>query len=320
MVFKNIIADNYSDVPILIHIGPHKSGTTWLQKRIFAKAKGVIYDPRVELSHNAFLIPRIEDFSAEEARHIFAPILAQARKEKKPIVISDEALGGRPFGQRFLREVAAERIARTFPHAHILITTREQDSIILSMYSEYLRYGYSSSLHAFLCQETGNPNLLPLLDLCYYEWDRFLKIYETHFQTEKILMIPMEWGLKSEKNYLMSIESFLGAPLEISSDLRIREVERGALSAWALGALRHVNKMFPQDSRYLNKYSRINPNSIGYQIDRFTPAFSRRVGKQEMRKIVRDHIGDRFSASNRRFQSRVSFCLKELSYRVGPSV
>jgi hypothetical protein len=246
-------------------------------------------------------------------------MLARARAEGKPFVISDEALGGWPFGQRFLRETAAARMARTFPHARILITTREQDSILLSMYGEYLRYGHASSLPAFLCQETGDPNLQPLLDLGYYEWDRFLRVYEMFFPPEQIRMIPMEWGLQDSGNYSTAIEAFLGAALDLSAPLSVTAVERGSLSGWALQVLRHANKFQPQDSRYLRKGGRFSPNSLGYQVDRITPGVVRARSKRAMRAVVRDIVGDRFDASNRRFQDRTEFPLAELSYRVAPA-
>lgn len=306
----------YSDVPVLIHIGPHKTGTTWLQKSLLPYAEGIVYDGNMELSHAAFLIPRIDELSVEKALSIFSPLLEKARETKKPLVISDEALGGRPFGQRFLQEIAAERIAKTVPHAHILVTTREQNSIILSMYGEYIRYGYSSNLESFLEQESEHKNIQPLLDLKYYEWDRFVEIYESHFPAEQILAIPMEWGLKASQNYTSAIEKFLGASLDVSVNTNVKAVQRGSLSGWALETVRQFNKLHPQDSRHLNLGGKFSPGAFGYQINRITPDFARKRQKQRMQKIVRDTIGSRFIESIRRFQTKIDLSLKDLGYEV----
>jgi len=312
------MSDRYEDVPVLVHVGPHKTGTSWLQKKLLLQAQGIVYGLSFTPSHQAFLLPRPEDFSTDEARALFAPMLEKARAESKPFVISDEALGGRPFGQRFVRNAAAERIARTFPHAQILITTRTQNSVILSMYSEYLRYGFASSLQGFLSQDTGNPNIQPLLDLRSYEWDRFIRIYEGYFPSEQVHAVPMEWGLKDATHYPGFLEKLLGRPLDISADLEVSSVERESFSGWALEALRHANKLYPQDSRYQSKGGRFSPNSIAYQVNRLTPKAARANSKTKMRQIVSEAIADRFAASNRRFQERVPYDLAELGYDVGP--
>jgi len=308
-----------SDVPILVHVGPHKTGTTWLQKNLLSPARGIVYEPSFEPSHAAFLLPRYGEFTPEASRRIYAPLLEQARADGKPLVISDEALGGWPFGQRFLREIAAERIALAFPQARILITTREQDALLLSMYSEYLRYGFSSSLQAFLTQDTGKPNLQPVLDLGFYEWDRVREFYESIFGAEQVLTVPMEWGLAAPTNYPSILEPFLGRPLGVPDDLEIGQVARPSLSSWALEVLRRANMLHPQDTRYLHRPSRLSPNSLAYQVDRITPKAARKRGKQAMRAIVRPMIGDRFADSNRRLQSRSSHDLAALGYLLNPT-
>lgn len=309
--------DTYADVAVLVHVGPHKTGTSWLQESLLKNAGGVVYEQSFEPSFRAFLEPAYHDFSDRAARDVYVPLLDRARVEKKPLVISDEALGGRSFGKRFVREVLAQRIQKVFPHARILMTTREQDAVILSMYGEYLRYGFSSSLKAFLTQETGRQAIHPLLDLSYYEWDRALDFYESVFSPEQVLAIPMEWGLAEEGNYPSALEQFVGAPLGLPEELNVASVERSSLSGWALGFLRRANKFVPSDTRYLQRSKLLKPVSLAHYVDRWTPASARRASKDRMRATVRAMIGDRYAASNQAFQSATDINLKALGYRMG---
>lgn len=313
---RSLRVDSHADVTVLIHVGPHKTGTTWLQNALLAEARGIVYEPDCEPSHRAFLHPPYGEFRVEVARSMFDEQLRRARDEEKPLVISDEALGGRPFGQRFLREIAAERIRLTFPEARILITIREQDAVILSMYSEYLRYGYSSSLRAFLEQETGSPNLLPTLDLAYYDWSRMMDLYSDLFSPEQVLALPMEWGLKDSGNYPAALERFLGMRLDIPEGVNVLRPERPSMSGWALQVLRYANRTRPQDTRYLHGNGPFAPNSLAWRVDRATPNWARRRSKRRMRRIVREMIGETFAASNSALQDRIEFNLASLSYRM----
>ena len=128
------------NVQILFHVGPHKTGTTWLQQHFFPNFKNIVYSCDFKLTHKAFLTPQYGDFSVKRVAEIFAPLLEEARQKEVPLVLSDEALGGRPFGQKYFREVCANRIKRAFPTAKILVVSRRQERIFGSLYSEYLRY------------------------------------------------------------------------------------------------------------------------------------------------------------------------------------
>jgi len=185
-------APGIDDVQVLFHVGPHKTGSSWLQKRFFPALDNIVYSFDFKLTHGAFLTPRYGEFSPRKVAGIFAPLLDEARRSGKPLVLSDEALGGRAFGQKYAREVAAHRSKRAFPKAKVLVVSRRQDRILGSLYSEYLRYGFSSKLAAFLDQDTGNSNIAPITDMGYYEWDRTLRFYREVFGDAVTTIMTME--------------------------------------------------------------------------------------------------------------------------------
>jgi hypothetical protein len=303
---------------ILVHVGPHKTGTTWLQDRFLAGSRDIVFAGDFRLTHRAFLTPRIDEFSPTTVRDCFAPSLRRARDSGRPLVISDEALGGRPFHQRFVREVAALRIRAAFPDARILIGAREQDALLHSMYGEYLRYGYSSTLRGFLARDTGNLNILPLLDHDFYRFDRTHEFYARLFGVDRVSVVPMEWMLADVGRFAGWLSSVLGHEVGAPDGADAAVVSRPAWSGWARTALRLGNRLVPQDTRQLRRSGRLSPNSVAFQVDRFTPAGARRTGNARDRAIVRGMVGSYYAASNARLARMSGFDLAALGYVVAP--
>lgn len=303
-------------IDLLIHLGPHKTGTSWLQKHFFPHLGGVVFSGDFRKTHAAFLIPDFGAFTVERVREIFLPDIQRARREGKALILSDEALGGRPFHQKFFRGMAASRIRKAFPEAKILMTTREQDAVVLSMYGEYLRYGYSSTLAGFLSQETGSPNIAPLLALDFYMWDKAITFYQGVFGADHVRAAPLEWMTRDRDCLAALLGDFLGRAIDPPAELPLRTKERPALSGWARAVQRFANQFHPQDSRFLTSRSRLAPNSLAYWADRATPASARARGEQRSRAHVRRVLGDHYRASNTRFAGQTGFDLEALGYRM----
>ena len=102
---------------VIIHVGLHKTGTSFLQKNVFENIKGIGY--RYGFSLN--------DPPAKEKRNI----------------IAYEALSGRPYipGYPDTRFIIANRLKRLFPKAKIIVGTRKIESWKKSLYHQYLING-----------------------------------------------------------------------------------------------------------------------------------------------------------------------------------
>ena len=307
------------DVQVLFHVGPHKTGTTWLQKRFFPTLDNIVYSHDFKLTHGAFLIPRYGEFSVEAVAKAFAPLLRKARKSGKPLILSDEALGGRAFGQKYYREVAAYRIKRAFPTAKVLVVSRRQDQILSSLYSEYLRYGNSSTLAAFLDQDTGDSNIHPIIDMGYYEWDKTLRFYQNLFGAEAVSMLPMEKIVENGTYITEALGRLLGIPLTSPDYDQLQRRERPSLSGWAMTALRLWNHFVPHDSRHRSTLHRFSPNSIAWKIDRITPESARKRMALSQNAMIRAQLGNRFVASNRSYAALTGMDLESLGYHLEPS-
>lgn len=304
------------DVQILLHVGPQKTGSTWLQNRLFPTHEGLIFSSDFRLTHRAFLIPRYGEFSLVAVADIFGSLLDEARKTGKPLVLSDEALGGRPYGQKYFREVAAFRIKRAFPKVKLLTVSRRQDQILSSLYCEYLRTGHSSTLAGFLDQDTGNPNIEPIIDMAFFEWDRSLRFYQSVFGAEAVTMLPMEQVVGDGAFVTAALERILDLRFTVPPSEQMQIRERPSWSGWAMNVLRRCNRLVANDSRHRSGLRRLSPTSVAWQVDRITPAFARKRGAQAQSTLICTQLGDRFASSNARYAQMTGTDLDALGYRM----
>jgi len=102
---------------IIIHVGLHKTGTTFFQNQIFNKIP------------NAKLIRR--------------PNLTTQLHKSKMNIISSEALSGAPYiiSDAKIRFTIADRLKSCFPEAKIILGIREGKSWLKSLYSQFIRNG-----------------------------------------------------------------------------------------------------------------------------------------------------------------------------------
>jgi hypothetical protein len=311
--------DGVATAPLLIHVGLHKTGTTWLQKRVFqAKAEREIeYCGDIGLIYRQFIVPSFADFDPEQARARFAPLRAAATEKGRLAVISGENLAGRPFHGKFQREIVADRLAAVLPDAHILITIREQNAVILSMYGQYLRYGYTSSLRAFLKEPPTDVAHDPVLNRSFYDYERLIATYERRFPANKILVVPFEWMLAEPAAMMERLSQGTGIALTPVAAETARQTTNSAWSDLAYDALRHMNRLESQDSRWQLAPGMFRPNAMAARIDRLTPAFLRRRMHKARRQLVEDAIGNLYAASNHRVSQRIGIDLAQYGYRTG---
>lgn len=303
--------------PLLIHAGLHKTGTTWLQRRVFEAKHGteIQYCGNLNLLYRQFLLPDITNFSPAAARSAFDPILNTAAGAGQLAVISGENLAGRPFHARHQREIVAERLAATFPDACILLTIREQEAILYSMYGQYLRFGYSSSLRSFLRQPPPGSSFRPVLDLIFYDYAHLVRTYEQFFPPENILVVPFERMVADPNAVLSYLVQKTGCTL---SAMDPESSMRSANAAWsdlAYEALRHLNRFNSQDSRWQHKPGRFSPNSVARYVDRLTPSRLRRSMLGARRRLIREIVGDYYARSNTLASARIGIDLAQFGYR-----
>ncbi len=214
---------------VLIHIGYHKTGTTWLQNEVFISESDV-FQPLSKnnsghstlaghfiYSEDGYLLNSFDDNEEVIKKHL------KSLKESfnydstmnKILVMSNERLSGNPNSAGFDSSIVAKRIKKIFPKGKILIVIREQSSWLFSNYFEYLSNGGNHNIEKYLSlkYDGKRPGFSPN-NICYH---LLIKEYRKKFGDENVLVLPYEYFKKDKICFFETLSDFLGRTVIIPS-------------------------------------------------------------------------------------------------------
>ncbi len=127
----------------VIHVGLHKTATTYLQENVWPEIPGYTYlsRPYTQLNHAFNKLQYADDtlYNKDLVIHELEKIAADR------LLISDESFSGKPVYFSYLnRSIIAKRLKELFPNAEIILFLRDQRDIIMSHYSSYIRTPYGT--------------------------------------------------------------------------------------------------------------------------------------------------------------------------------
>jgi hypothetical protein len=296
--------------PILIHIGYHKTATSWLEHLIFDHPETGFrwFHKKSRLAPVHRLIrDRPFEFDADEVRAQFEPLIAEAEAEGLKPVVSFGRLSGHAFSGGYDSKQIADRLKAVFPEARVLIVIREQRSIIVSTYKQYVKTGGLCSLEHFLVPAKGDWRI-PEFDLRYYEYHHLIGYYQRLYGRENVLVLPYEELVRNARGFVSTIAEFAGRPLPDGVLERLPYDQRSTVAkpALMLGVSRPFNRFGePTD---LNPQPLPGPTALAQ-----LPKTMRRWGvwehplaqkladrsERRLREKVAKVVGDRYVASNR---------------------
>ncbi len=308
--------------PPLLHIGYHKTASTWLQTRLFsARGSGLRWE-RKSLADpiNALISAHPLDFRAEPFRDQFQDIMLRARRRSQVPVVSYERLSGHPFAGGYDSKEIAGRLAEVFPEGRVLIVIREQRDIILSTYRQYVKAGGVLKLESFLDPPTYRHARIPHFDAAYFRYDRLIEAYRELFGAERVLVLPCEQLGRTPKAFVQAILDFADADAKpgFGDDLPFDErMNPGALGP-ALALDRTVNRWFFR--------SDVNPAPIWplagatgvkqwvQALGRVMPATLASRSEAALRRKVAAFCDGRYAESNARTSRMAGINLGALGY------
>ncbi|TVQ32396.1 MAG: hypothetical protein EA376_05875 [Phycisphaeraceae bacterium] len=303
----------------LIHIGYHKTGTTWLQKHIFSNAQAGFSQPwtRGEIIDRFVLVSPFK-FDAPSTRAALAPGFQTAERDGRIPVLSAERLSGNPHSGAYDGAVITERLHAAYPDAKVLICFREQRSMVASVYQQYVREGDVTSLRRYMRPPERGRARVPMFSWDYLEYDALIRRYRELFGAEQILAMPYEWLRRDATNFVRKITEFAGADAIEAPPSERRNI---ALSGLAVIVKRPMNLLFVRDR--INPLAPIDSYIVSMacrrgmeKIDRLTPGPIRRYFKSCDEARIRQEVGDRYRGSNRRLAEMLGVDLAELGYDV----
>lgn len=296
--------------PILVHIGYHKTGTNWLQEELFADpATGYRWLDKRLADHPVHRLIRTRplDFDAAGVRVAFEPRLADARAAGLLPVISFGRLSGHPYSGGYDSKEIADRLRQVFPEASILIVIREQRSMVLSTYKQYVKAGGAMSVEQFLRPARKQGWRVPGFEFGHFAYDRLIAYYRSLFGSEAVLVLPYERFVRDGRGFVEAIAAFAGRPVPaaVLDAMPFGKRSNEAPTALAIAASRPLNRLGPR--------SDLNPAPLGRAKPVFrlakrlrasrldVPGASSLAARSErrLREVVNEAIGDRYVASNR---------------------
>ncbi|WP_306977874.1 sulfotransferase domain-containing protein [Alkalibacillus salilacus] len=192
---------------IYLHIGYHKTATTFLQKNIFPNLKKVrhIKNKKIKDELYRLRVRKLNDEDILEIRNRFDEL----GKEGKPTLISYEGLSGSPFKQKKPKKHTSilKDLRRVFPEdqydVKLIIGIREQVQMMTSLYIQYLHMGGYKQADDYL-QKLEDHDVLD-----QYKYNEYLNLVEDIFGDDYYLFI-YENLKKDPDGYLLKLLNYLG--------------------------------------------------------------------------------------------------------------
>lgn len=175
--------------PLLIHVGYHKTATTWMQRRLFMPEHGwrQIAGHAEVFTH--VVSPHGLVFDPAPMRALVAA-RAAAAGEGEALVISSEILSGNPFYGGRESDIYAERLAQIAPGARILVSIRNQLRILPSIYMQYILRGGTQTPERFF-EGTDEPGYFGF-SAAHFFYDRLVARYQELFGAGNVYLLTQE--------------------------------------------------------------------------------------------------------------------------------
>ncbi|OAV46191.1 sulfotransferase domain-containing protein [Lewinella sp. 4G2] len=313
----------------LIHIGYHKTGSSWLQQQLFIRGRApfapLSKNPRGSstlawnfiLNDEGYVLSPYDDNTEEITRHYGE--IERSNPVLYPVeLLSWERLSGGPnSGGEDTRSIA-RRLHRAFPNAQVLIVIRRQQDWILSNYFEYLTAGGTHSLTKYLRftddgERSGfNPERL--------KYHLLVTDYQERFGAEKVLVLTYEDFRDNKEGFLNDLSSFIGFPiakdqLDLTAKINAKANHYTAYHFRWLNWLNHsssLNSYSPLSNRLTR---RLGKWTIGC-ISKLIPDSLNKRLLEALRNKVEIYCEGRYGHSNQVLEKLIDRDLKKLGYDV----
>lgn len=295
----------------LIHLGYHKTATTWLQRHFFPKHPQIDFIGEHKELSPLLIAPHGFDFEGKIAQNFFYPKLEQAFKENKVPVISAERLSGNPHSGGYDSKEIADRLKEVFSDAKILIMIRHQPEAILSNYKQYIKMGGICTLKEYMFPP--QEGRIPLFKLDNFKYHRLANYYAKLFGKENIKIIPYEKFLFHPQLFLEELSGFLGIDASIS--FPFQEKVNQSPSDAAILLKRKVNRWHGNDSLFpvTPRFPKITTQLFDLIEKINRKPLVRRYNAHFIEQIQRD-IGHYYGESNRQLNDLFNLNLQTYHY------
>ena len=200
---------------IYFHIGFHKTGSTWLQKKVFTSNNGFnllndFVTPWKDPIIKYLVYTEFDKFKPSKLN----VLVKNKYRENQINIISAERLSGHPLSDHLDTKIIAKKISLSFPNAFIIIVTRDLNSFINSTYKQVVKRGYPENFKKYLLRYNSSND-----KKFYFNNENTVKYYKNIFGNNNILELKFD-DFKNEKDHFLNALSDF---LNITSSLKIKE-------------------------------------------------------------------------------------------------
>lgn len=264
------------EAEIIIHIGLHKTGTSFLQKQLY---------------------PLYNSIQTVKGTHQLRSFWDN-NKNNKLLLISDEYISGRLFSGSYLDDFLnnIETIKEIFGNAKIIVGFRKHSSFLVSVYKEFINEGgFYDFNHLFNFNDTG----LIKSDELFFK--QRLDILRNNF--EQVFVYSQEDLRNRLDDFVNSFSKFIGTNELIDKEKlsALKNKNVGIIGSFQLETLRKINKINDFTNRKLhfpNMYSRffkrirITPRDFMQNYLKFVPSKPFKINKNIIDQISEFYFED----------------------------
>jgi hypothetical protein len=312
---------------LLIHIGYHKTGTSWLQKELFISSNEV-FEPltnrkdtgKSDLSIHFILDEERNqlspyDFNKTKIKTNFAQNAFKKNADGKVFVISNERLSGHIFSGGFDSKLIAHRIFNSFPNAKIFISVRDQKALICSWYFQYLSAGGVKKLSIYLHQKDLRR---PYFSPAHLKYTDLIEEYYSLFKKENVLVLPYELLAQRPEEYMLRLGDFLGRKINIDNS-RFDVFHNKKKNYFVLHKFRWLNYFISSNatnnfSSLKSTYSKLLAKKIQNLLIHLIPDRLSIKTKKEHQIYTEQLFRDTYSDSNKKLSKLIDIDLFQFGY------
>jgi len=237
-----------------IHIGFPKTATSWLQGVVIPRISVIRSLGRpalVDLRYQFILEDLVRcdplEFDSRDFQSRFQQLHEENREALGPgtvKVISYEFLTGREIYAGLDAKELLDRVLAVFGRVRIVITIREQKSMIESVYRHYVGSGGSLPLRELLFKRSspGVDSFGTRCLLAKFRYDNTIRYCHQLFGRDQVKVIPYEWIRTQPQRFAGEFASFLGVVIPASIEFQGDPMNR-SLSYTGISVLRWINQI-----------------------------------------------------------------------------
>jgi len=307
---------------LLIHIGYHKTATTFFQKQLFSNKQFNLLD-RLEIQKQ-LLQPSPYSFD----KNRFNLWLKKRLVTNKLNIISEEEISGNIHtsgnGRSITYEMAERLSTINVADVHILIMLREQCSMVESCYRQYIKKGGTFSFNNYLYSEKNGSQRFRFqgFSLEHLKYDNVVRHYQNNFGVERTHCFLYEEFIADKKLFLSLLKPLLDTKQDIS-EIILEKIANPSLSNLSIFFAKITNRFTVCDpiSRgrifYIPLLNKIFMK-IYMLIDRSLPRTL--IYKKYLSHQLEKEIENYFVESNERLFSDTGLNLKRYGYAMNDSL